>query len=60
MFERGRAEPMVRPGRAALADLQKRGHALGVDLWQVPQQDSAHNTHALEYGLALRRIGFLS
>lgn len=51
-IERGRAgpfvheeaEPMVRPGRAALAGIQGK---LGVDLWQVPRQDSACNKYML-------------
>jgi hypothetical protein len=40
---------MVRPERAALAGIQERRQALGVDLWQVPWQDLARNTHALEH-----------
>jgi hypothetical protein len=32
---------------------------LGVDLWQVPRQDSARNTYALEYDTAQRRVGSL-
>jgi hypothetical protein len=44
------AGPMDRPGRAVLAGIQERGQILGVDLWQVPWQDSALSTHALEHG----------
>jgi hypothetical protein len=50
---------MVRPGRVALAGIQERGQALGVDLWQVPRRDSARSTHTLEYDTAQsRRVGF--
>jgi hypothetical protein len=68
MIERGReAEPfehedeypMVRLRRAALAGVQEGGQVLGLDLRQVPRQDSACNTHTLEHGTAQRRLGFL-
>jgi hypothetical protein len=53
------AQPMVRSGRAALTGIQERGQVLGMDLWQVPRQDSTRNTYALEHGLAQRRLDFL-
>jgi len=33
-----------------------RGQGLGLDLWQVPRQDSACNTYVLEYNPAQRRV----
>jgi hypothetical protein len=39
-FEHEEAEPMVKPGRAALAGIQERGQALALDLPQIPRQDS--------------------
>ena len=38
---------MARSRRAALTGIQEREQVLGVDLWQVPWQDSARNTYAL-------------
>jgi hypothetical protein len=32
---------------------------LGVDLWQVPRQNSVCNTYALEHDPAQRQVGFL-
>jgi hypothetical protein len=42
-FEHEEAEQMATPGRAALAGIQETG----LDLWQVPRQDSARNTYGL-------------
>jgi hypothetical protein len=50
---------MVRPRRAALAGIQEGGQVLGVDLRQVPRQDSACSAHALEHDTAQRQVGFL-
>jgi hypothetical protein len=58
-FEHEQAQPMVRPRRAALAGIQERGQVLGVDLPQIPRQDSARNTYALEHDTAQRRVDFL-
>jgi hypothetical protein len=49
------ARPIVSLRRAALAGMEERGQVLGVDLWQVPRQDSARNTYALEHGPAQSR-----
>jgi len=57
-FKHGQAQPMVRPGRTALAGVQEGGQALGVDLWQVLNQNSGRSTHALEHDPAQSRIGF--
>jgi hypothetical protein len=46
------AKPMVKPGGAALTGIQERWQVLELDLPQIPQQDSACNTYALEHGLA--------
>ena len=35
--------------RAALAGMEERGQILGVDLPQVPRQDSARSTPTLEH-----------
>jgi hypothetical protein len=40
---------VVRPRRAAVAGIQERGQVLGLDLRQVPWQDSCRSTHALDY-----------
>jgi hypothetical protein len=36
-----------------------RGQVLGVDLRQVPRQDSGRSTHALDHGTAQSRVSFL-
>jgi hypothetical protein len=46
-------------GIAALGGIQERGQVLGVDLPQIPMQDSARNSYALEYDTAQRRVDFL-
>ncbi len=46
------AEPMVRRRRAALTGIQESGQVLGLDLRQVPRQNSGRSTHALEHGPA--------
>lgn len=48
---------MVKPRRAALPSIQERGAALGVDVWQVPRQESACSTHSQEHSPAQRRVG---
>jgi hypothetical protein len=53
-------EPMVRPGRAALDGIQERGQVLGLDLRQVPRQDSGRSTDALDHGTAQSQISFLA
>ena len=45
--------------RAAPAGKQERGQVLGLDLRQVPRQDSGRSTHALEHGPVQSRIDFL-
>jgi hypothetical protein len=60
MFKRGRVGPfehkqaqlMARPRQAALARIQERGQVLEVDLLQIPRQNSARNTYALEHDTA--------
>ena len=47
---------MVRPRRTALAGIQERRQVLGLDLRQVPRQDSGRSPHALEHGPAKRRV----
>jgi hypothetical protein len=39
--------------------MEERGQILEVDLPQVPKQDSAGSTPALEYSAAQSQIGFL-
>jgi hypothetical protein len=55
-FEHELAEPMVRPGRAALAGIQENWEWI---FGKFPGQDSARNTYALEHDPAQRRVGFL-
>jgi hypothetical protein len=58
-FKHKQAQLMIRPRQAALAGIQERRQALRVDLWQVPWQDPACNTHALEHSLTKSQIAFL-
>ena len=68
MSERGRAEPfdheqaqpMVRPGGAALSGIQEGEKVLEMDLSQIPWQDSACHTYALEHSPAQSRLAFLA
>lgn len=55
-FVHEEAEQMVTSGRAALAGLQKTG----LDLWQVPRQDSVRHTYGLRIwsGPESNRIAF--
>jgi hypothetical protein len=50
----------VRPRRAALTGIPERGQVLGVDLLQVPKQDSARNTYSLERDPTQRRLDFFA
>jgi len=45
--------------RAALAGIQERGQVLGMDLQEIPKQDSGRSTHALDHGAAQSQISFL-
>jgi hypothetical protein len=49
---------MIKARQATLVSIQEREKDLGVDLWQVPWQDLACNTHVLEHNTAQRRIAF--
>jgi hypothetical protein len=44
--------------RTMLAGVQEKGQVLGLDIRQVPGQDSASNTHTLEHDPASGRIDF--
>jgi hypothetical protein len=46
--------------RVALAGMEEGGQILEVDLPQVPRQDSARSTHALQHDTVQRRVGFLA
>ena len=45
--------------RAALAGIQERGQVEGMDLQEIPRQDSGRSTHALDHGTAQSQISFL-
>ena len=60
MFKYEDEYPMGCHRRAALAGVQEGGQVLGLDLRQVPRQDSGRSTHALDHGTAQSQMSFLS